>query len=451
VDTVLLRRLGVEPARPRVVARWPHAHWLAVAAVCLGAFMGQLDASIVTLTFPALSRQFDASLAAVQWVSLSYLLTLVALLVPVGRLADSVGRKLVYLYGFGVFTVASAACGFADSLPLLVGLRVVQAVGAAMLQANSVALVTTSSPRRSLRAALGVQAAAQAIGLALGPTLGGVLVAGAGWQWVFWVNVPIGLFAVAAGRYLLPRTRQRTELRTIDWPGVALSGSSSTALLLALSALSGLDIPWWAVVMLFLTAVATGVGFVFRQRTAPEPMIDLNLLRDRVIASGLVAAMLGYLVLFGPLVLVPVLGGSVVRAGFVLTSLPVGFALAATFGGSRWPDRTRAFAGGVLCVAALIPLCLLPLTDPVLAISLAGLGIGLGLFTPANNATVMGAIPAACSGVGGGLVNMARGLGTTLGVASVTLALHGVGPVAAMIVLLVAAVGLAIVSRRRPA
>ena len=448
---MLLRRLGVEPARPRVVARWPHAHWLAVAAVCLGAFMGQLDASIVTLTFPALSRQFDASLAAVQWVSLSYLLTLVALLVPVGRLADSVGRKLVYLYGFGVFTVASAACGFADSLPLLVGLRVVQAVGAAMLQANSVALVTTSSPRRSLRAALGVQAAAQAIGLALGPTLGGVLVAGAGWQWVFWVNVPIGLFAVAAGRYLLPRTRQRTELRTIDWPGVALSGSSSTALLLALSALSGLDIPWWAVVMLFLTAVATGVGFVFRQRTAPEPMIDLNLLRDRVIASGLVAAMLGYLVLFGPLVLVPVLGGSVVRAGFVLTSLPVGFALAATFGGSRWPDRTRAFAGGVLCVAALIPLCLLPLTDPVLAISLAGLGIGLGLFTPANNATVMGAIPAACSGVGGGLINMARGLGTTLGVASVTLALHGVGPVAAMIALLVAAVGLAIVSRRRPA
>ena len=258
MDTELLRRLGVEPARPRAVARWPHAHWLAVAAVCLGAFMGQLDASIVTLTFPALSREFGASLAGVQWVSLSYLLTLVALLLPVGRLADAAGRKLLYLYGFAVFTVASAACGFADSLPLLVGLRVVQAVGAAMLQANSVALVTTSSRRRSMRAALGVQAAAQAVGLALGPTLGGVLVDGVGWRWVFWVNVPIGLLAIAAGRYLLPRTRQRTAMRSVDWLGVALLGSCSTALLLGLSALSGLDAPVWAVVTLFVAGVAAG-------------------------------------------------------------------------------------------------------------------------------------------------------------------------------------------------
>jgi MFS family permease len=451
VDTALLRRLGVEPARPRVVARWPHAHWLAVAAVCLGAFMGQLDASIVTLTFPALSRQFGASLAGVQWVSLSYLLTLVALLVPVGRLADAVGRKLVYLYGFAVFTAASALCGFADSLPLLVGLRVLQAVGAAMLQANSVALVTTSSPRGSMRAALGVQAAAQALGLALGPTLGGVLVAGAGWQWVFWVNVPIGLIAIAAGRYLLPRTRQRTRMRQIDWAGVALLGSCSTALLLALSGLSGLDAPVWAVVILFIAAAALGVGFVLRQRLAAEPMVDLNLLRNRTVGNGLVGAMLGYLVLFGPLVLIPTLGGSVVRAGFVLTSLPVGFALAAAFGGKRWPDRRRATVGGVVATAALIPLCLFSLTDPVLVISLAALGIGLGLFTPANNATVMAAIPAASSGVGGGLVNMARGLGTTLGVAAVTLSLHGGGPRVALAVLLIAAIDLTVVSQRQSA
>ena len=136
--------------------------------------------SIVTLAFPALQRQFGVGLAGVQWVSLAYLLALVALLVPVGRWSDRYGRKLVYLYGFVVFAGASAACGLAPTLPVLIGLRVVQAAGAAMLQANSVALVATSAPGGRRRAALGIQAAAQALGLALGPVVGGLLVASAG-------------------------------------------------------------------------------------------------------------------------------------------------------------------------------------------------------------------------------------------------------------------------------
>jgi Major Facilitator Superfamily len=456
VDPALLRRLGAEPARPRRIAGWPRAHWLAVAAVCLGAFMGQLDASIVTLTFPALSGEFDASLAGVQWVSLSYLLTLVALLVPVGRLADAVGRKLVYLYGFAVFTAASAACGLAPTLTVLIGFRVLQAVGAAMVQANSVALVTTSSPRGSMRAALGVQAAAQAIGLAIGPTVGGLLVADVGWRWVFWVNVPIGLVAIAVGRYLLPRTRQRTAVSTVDFPGVLLLATSASALLLSLSAVSGLSLPLWASVGLLVVGVGAGIALVARERRVQDPVIDLELLRRPGIARGLLAAMLGYLVLFGPLVLVPVLGGSAVLAGLVLTSLPVGFALAATFGGSlvpsTWTDRTRGLVGGLVCCAALIPLCLSPLTHPVLVVVLAVLGIGLGLFTPANNATVMVAIPACGSGVGGGLVNMGRGLGTTLGVAVVTLASHVAGPGGgarlAAVALLVASLGIAVLVGR---
>ena len=138
--------LLVESPRPQVVREHRWAPWFAVATVCFGAFMGQLDASIVTLAFPALQTEFGVRLAAAQWVSLGYLLVLVALLVPVGRWSDRAGRKLIYLYGFVVFTAASAACGFATSMPMLVGLRLVQAVGAAMLQANSVALVATSVP-----------------------------------------------------------------------------------------------------------------------------------------------------------------------------------------------------------------------------------------------------------------------------------------------------------------
>ena len=148
-----------ERPRPAVIREWPHAWKLAVATVCFGAFMGQLDASIVTLTYRPLERSFHAPAAAVQWVSLSYLITLVCLLAPVGRRSDQKGRKLSYLHGFVIFTAASAACGLAPSLPFLVGSRVVQGVGATFIQANSVALVSNVAPAGRLRQTLGAQAA----------------------------------------------------------------------------------------------------------------------------------------------------------------------------------------------------------------------------------------------------------------------------------------------------
>nr|WP_211265809.1 MFS transporter [Actinacidiphila oryziradicis] len=441
-----------------------------MATVCFGAFMGQLDASIVTLTYGSLSTQFHASLAAVEWVSLAYLITLVALLVPVGRLADARGRKLFYLYGFVVFTAASAACGLAPSLGALIAFRVVQAAGAAMLQANSVALVATSAPREKMRTALGVQAAAQALGLALGPTLGGALVATLGWRWVFGINVPIGLAALVAGHYLLPRTRSRNPVPGFDWPGLAWLATATTALLLGVSAASGLPVPGWAAAVLFAVAACAAWAFAVRQRRAAAPLLDLALLRVPAVSYGLVGALSGYLVLFGPLVLVPIVltaaGSSELTTGLVLTALPAGFALAATGADTFLPgtltDRGRCVLGAAVASGALATMLALPVTAGCLAPALALLGLGLGTFTPANNTLIMGAVPAGSSGTGGGLVNMARGLGTALGVALVTLALHlapaGGAPSGARWALLVllAASGLAVLAawagpRRRQA
>lgn len=424
-----------ERARPEGVRGWPHAWWLAVGTVCFGAFMGQLDASIVTLTYGGLRDQFHTSLAAVEWVSLAYLLTLVPLLVPVGRLADAHGRKLFYLYGFAVFTAASAACGLAPTLGALVGFRVLQAVGAAMMQANSVALVTTSAPRDRLRTALGVQAAAQALGLALGPTVGGALVSTLGWRWVFGVNVPIGIVALVAGHYLLPRTRARSRAGHFDTPGLILLAATAVSGLLAVSALSGLRLPVWAAVALFAVAAVAGRAFAVRQRRAPHPLVDPALMRRRAISFGLAGALCGYLVLFGPLVLVPVVltgsGVSELTAGTVLTALPAGFALAATGGNkllpAAWSDRTRSVLGAAFLTPAVAALLVVPFTAAALAPVLLLIGAGLGVFTPANNTMIMAAIPTRSAGTGGGLVNMARGLGTALGVALVTLALHLAG------------------------
>ncbi len=420
-----------ESARPSAVRAHPQAPWLAVASVCFGAFMGQLDASIVTLTFPAMQHRFGAPLAAVQWVSLAYLLTVVGLVVAVGRIADAAGRKLIYLYGFAVFTAASAACALAPALGWLIAFRVVQAIGAAMLQANSVALVVTSVPAATVRAALGVQAAAQALGLALGPALGGILVGSLGWQWVFWVNVPVGVVALVAGRFLLPRTRHRTAIGGFDWPGLLLLGLTSTTLLLGVSAFSGLPLPTWVAVGLLVLAGVGAIAFLARERYAVSPLLDLSVLRPSAVSVGLLGAFCAYLVLFGPLTLFPQVLGAHGLSGLVLTALPAGFALAAVFAERwlprRWPGRARGFASAGVCTVAATALAVAPESPLWVASWLLLLGLGLGVFIPANNSAIMRAVPARAAAIGGGLVNMARGLGTALGVAAVTLSLHVAG------------------------
>ncbi len=430
-----MRALVAEPARPRIVREHPWAPWLAVTVVCFGAFMGQLDASIVTLAFPALQRQFGTGLAGVQWVSLSYLLALVALLIPVGRWSDRAGRKLLYLYGFALFSVASAVCGLAPSLTWLIGARVVQAGGAALLQANSIALVSTSVGASLRRKALGVQAVAQAAGLALGPSVGGLIVASAGWRWVFLINPPVGVLAIVTGIFLLPRTRQRAASAGTDPAGMALLAVAVTGLLLATSAASGLRLPAGAVAALAVLAVAGTAGLVRWERRARQPLIDEALLRIPGVGRGLAGALAAYMVLFGPLVLYPQIlrAGQGVTTGLLLTALPAGFALGAVLTERlvpSWPDHLRCWAGGAVAVLAAVLLGLAGAPGPGQAAALlALLGFGLGTYIPANNSQVMGAVPAASAATTGGMVNMARGLGTAFGVALVTLSLHlaGVG------------------------
>jgi MFS family permease len=393
--------------------------------------MGQLDASIVTLTFRPMQLEFGAPLAAVQWVSLIYLLTLVALLAPMGRISDARGRKLIYSYGFVAFTLASAACAVAPSLRLLVAFRLVQAVGAAMLQANSVALVATCVPESAMRRALGVQAAAQALGLALGPTLGGIVTTTAGWRSVYWINVPVGCAAVVASRYLLPRTRQFSPGGHFDWPGTALLGLATTCLLLALSAAGGLPMPGWAGAGLGGLAAAAAAGFAARELRARFPLVPRAFLKSWRIALGLVGALCGYLMLFGPLVLIPqVLAarGGEIQVGLVMSALPLGFGLAALGADAVMPrdlgNRHRGAIGGCISTISLGTLVFMPMPEPWIVLLLAMAGVGLGVFVPANNAVIMRSAGTASAAVLGGLVNMARGIGTTLGIALITLAMH---------------------------
>jgi hypothetical protein len=238
--------------------------------------------------------------------------------------------------------------------------------------------------------------------------------------------------ALVAGHFLLPRTRSRNPVPTFDWWGLAWLATATTSLLLGVSAASGLPLPPWAVAGLFAAAVAAGLAFVLRQRRAQVPLLDLALLRLPAVSPGLMGALCGYLVLFGPLVLVPIVlvraGCSEVLTGLVVSALPAGFALAATGAERILPrsvtDRGRCLLGAIIAAGVLVCMAVLPVAPGGTALLLALLGVGLGLFTPANNTLIMRAFPVAASGTGGGLVNMTRSLGTALGVALVTLALH---------------------------
>ena len=418
------RQLLVEPARPDRVRLSPRAQWWAVATVCVGAFMGQLDASIVTVALPQMQRELGAGVGELEWVSLAYLLVLIGLVAAVGRLSDMRGRKLLYTYGFVVFTLASLGCGLAPSLGVLIAMRALQAVGAAMLQANSVALIRTSVSRHSLHRAIGVQGAAQALGLALGPAVGGLLVDLAGWRWVFLVNLPAGVLGVVSAVLLLPRTRTRAPREAFDRTGFALLLPSAAALMLAFSTLARGGDP---VVVAALVAVGlAGLALLVRvERRHPSPLVHLELFEERAFRSGLVSGGLGYLVLFGVLFVTPLFleaayRMSAARAGLVMMALPALLAVVAPVSARatrRW-GAASVTAGGLL-VAGVALLAVVPAAHHRSAVvALLGVvGVGMGLFTPSNNAGVAGAGRPEQAGLVSGLLNMTRGVGTSLGVA----------------------------------
>jgi EmrB/QacA subfamily drug resistance transporter len=428
-------RWRVEPARPAWLRNHPRAYWFAVATVCVGAFMGQLDASIVTLALPDLQRTFHSSLGAVTWVGLGYLVTLVGLVTAVGRLADTVGRKLLYTYGFLVFIAGSALCAVAPSLGSLVGFRVLQAIGAAMLQANSVAIVYLVMPPERLGRGLGVQGAAQALGLALGPTVGGFLIALGGWRWIFWVNVPFGFIGAGLGWVFLPRSRDLGPGSAFDWWGAGLLASAVAAVLWVVS--FGNSYGWTSPRIIAGIGVGTLllVGLTVREGRFSNPLVPPALLRPSRLSAGLASGLLAYLVMFGTLLLVPFflergLGLGSGLTGLVLTAMPAGLALVAPLAG-RWADHAGAgvvtVAGMLVTSGSLAALALAARSPATVTAALAAEGVGLGLFTPANNAAIMASASRSEAGLVGGLLNMTRGVGTALGLAvtGLVLALAG--------------------------
>jgi EmrB/QacA subfamily drug resistance transporter len=420
---------GHEPRPAEFFTRLAGYRWIVVATVCIGSFMGQVDSSITQLLLPRLEHEFGARLSTVSWVAVAYLLAMAAFLPIFGRLADMVGRKLLYTIGFLLFMLGSGACGLAPDLPVLIGFRVVQAIGAALLSSNSVAIIVMTAGEDRRGRALGIQSAAQAVGLGAGPAIGGLVMDTLGWQWVFWINVPFGLAGAVIGWFVIPQTTTLPSDHRFDWTGALLIVPALTALMTVLNE----GHAWGTTSPAFLAALVLAVVllalFVRTERHAPAPLVDLALFRQGGFASGNIAGLMAWAALFGlfflmPFVFIRAYGDSALVAGLRLSIVPALLGAAAPIGGvlyDRVGARVVTVAGMLICVAALALLFGVldgqPGSLPVVMLALAVFGIGQGLFISPNNSAIMAAAPPQLTGEAGGLLNVMRSIGTSVGIA----------------------------------
>ena len=401
--------------------------WIVFAIVAVGVFMSTLDSSIVNISLPTISSYFHAPLSgAVEWVVIAYLVVIAATLLTIGRLADMAGRKAIWAAGLAIFTLGSALCGASPSLGFLIAARAFQAIGGSLLFAVSAAMLTGAFPAGERGRILGMNALIVALGVSVGPTLGGLITESLTWRWIFYVNVPLGIIGFIATLRLLREPRRGGQGR-FDPLGAALLTVGLATTTLGLS--FGQEWGWTSLrlIVSLVIGVAALLAFILAERRVASPIVPLSLLRDRVFASANLSLVLSFLALFAvsfmlPFYLEQLRGFSLIESGLLLTPLPLTIAVIAPFSG-RLADRigTRWLAASGLAIAC-IGLALISQLTATSTISdivwrLVVTGFGQALFQSPNNSALMGSAPRNEQGVASGFLATGRVIGQSTSVA----------------------------------
>jgi EmrB/QacA subfamily drug resistance transporter len=401
--------------------------WAVLAVVTVGTFMTTLDASIVNISLPSIASAFGVSLTGtVEWIIIGYLVVIAALLLTVGRLADLIGRRPIWLAGLAIFTAGSAVTGAAPSLDLLIAARALQGVGSACMLATGLAILSDVFPPSERGRALGINAISLSLGASAGPTLGGLITEHLDWRWIFYVNVPIGLVAVAASYLVLPRESRHGQGR-FDVVGAVLLGVGVAGLNLGLS--FGQEWGWMSprLILTLVVSAAALVGAVLYERRAASPLLDLHLFRNRVFSSALVSLIFSMLALFAigfllPFYLEELRGFSTEEAGLLLTPFSLTLAVVGPIAGSladRYGSRWLAPVGLAITTFSLLQLTRLGPSSSLheIVVPLIIGGLGQGLFLSPNSNALLGATPRAEQGQASGVLATGRIVGQSLSVA----------------------------------
>jgi EmrB/QacA subfamily drug resistance transporter len=403
--------------------------WVVLSNTTLGTLMSSLDSNIVLIALPTITRDLpNTSLLDLLWVLLGYQLVTATVLVNFGRLADMFGRVKLYNFGFAVFTLGSALCSLSQTSTQLIGFRLVQALGAGFLFSNSAAIITDAFPQDERGMALGINQVSIVVGSVLGLVLGGLLTSAAGWRSIFWVNIPIGIFATAWSHYKLRELAVIEKGERLDLVG-NLSFAGGLALILAgttLYVISTLSLP----LLLAMTGGGTALLalFVLVERRAAQPMFDLSLFRIRMFSAGNIAIFLNALARGAvSLVLVfylqgPTMGLTPLTAGIFLIPISLSLAVFGPVSGmlsDRYGARILSTVGlGVSSLGFVLLSGIGPtITFQQLSLPLILVGSGMGLFASPNRASIMNSVPDTERGVASGTSMTLVNVGATLSLA----------------------------------
>jgi EmrB/QacA subfamily drug resistance transporter len=404
----------------------PRRRWWTLAAVSFGLFMIMLDNTVVNVALPSIQKDLGADLSELQWIVAGYALTFAALMLTGGKVADAYGRRLVFIVGIVVFTLASLACGLADSGEMLIAARVVQGAGAALMNPATLSIIAATFPPAQRGAAIGIWAGVSALALAIGPLVGGLLTEHLSWNWIFFVNVPVGVVAIAASLTLIDESRDATHER-LDIPGLLTSGIGLFALTYGFIEANAYG--WSSARILGAFAIATValVAFVQLERHQRAPMLPLDLFRNRTYTGANTVILLVAMAMFGVFFFVSlymqnILGFSAVQTGAAWLPMTILIILIAPIAGrttDRFGSRALLTVGMILIAVQLLYFSRLDV-DSTFWTLLPGLligGVGMAMTMTPSAAAATRAVPVDKAGVGAAVLNAFRQVGGTLGIA----------------------------------
>jgi EmrB/QacA subfamily drug resistance transporter len=401
--------------------------WWTLGAVAFGLFMIMLDNTVVNVALPSIQRDLGVGLSELQWIVTGYALTFAAFMLTGGKLADHYGRRLIFVVGLTIFTLASLGCGLAESGDALIAARVIQGAGAALMNPATLSIISATFPPEQRGMAIGIWAGVSALALAIGPLVGGLLTDHLDWSWIFFVNVPVGVLAVAASFLVIEESRDTSEERRLDVPGQLAGGLGLFALTYALIEANTYGWTSGRILGAFAVAATALAGFLWLERVQRVPMLDLGLFRNGTFAGANTVILLVALAMFGvfffiSLYMQNILGFSAVETGAAFLPMTVLIILIAPIAGKtsdRIGSRSLMTAGMLLIGLQLLYLSRLGVDESFWDL-LPGLlvgGLGMALVMTPSAAAAVRSVPVDKAGVGSAVLNACRQVGGSLGIA----------------------------------